>query len=399
MRRLVCPIYGWALLFIAQSPVLAQIPVSESLSSGSSHSFSDGEGRNQATFKSVELDQRAETSQLPLQETPGLNDNNYILGPGDLVQLNIFSAPELSGPLPILSDGSVSLPLIGSVRLGGLTIQQSSLWIQKLLAKELLNPDVQLTVSSPRPLQISLIGQVQRPGLYTLSSSGESSTGQSADTGLSSGSSSLPTLVTAIQTAGGITQVADLTSVILQRRLPGPQPRYKKTHINLFSLLFDGDQTQNPYLFDGDVIKVLRAAETPEQATEIGSTNINPQGISVQVVGEVQSPGVINMPANTPLNKAILMAGNADSLRANRGNIELYRLNRNGTVSLNRYPLNLSADVSNDNNPPLRDGDIVRVKRNLVAKGSDLITGVTQPLTGLVSAWGLVQLVQDQNSR
>lgn len=47
--------------------------------------------------------------------------------------------------------------------------------------------------------------------------------------------------------------------------------------------------------------------------------------------------------------------------------------------------------------PPLRDGDIVRVKRSLLAKGSDAITGVTQPLTGLVSVWGIVRLIGDGN--
>ena len=105
------------------------------------------------------------------------------------------------------------------------------------------------------------------------------------------------------------------------------------------------------------------------------------------------------MPSNTPLNKAILMAGSPVDLRANKRSIELFRLNRNGTVTMRRLVFNPSADVNDEANPPLRDGDIVRVKRNLVAKGTDLITEVTQPLTGLVSVWGLVRLVQDQDNR
>jgi polysaccharide export outer membrane protein len=391
MQRLVLSTSALGLLLSTQTPVIAQIPVSESL-------LEAREIKGQSPPQVFGPNEGLVNGPMPSPESVDLAISAYILGPGDLLDLKILSAPELSGSLPILSDGSVSLPLFGSVRLAGLTIQQASAWIQSLLAKELLNPDVQLSVTTPRPLQISLIGQVQRPGLYTIKS-GEASSVQASASGLNSGSSSLPTLVTAIQTAGGITQAADLTNVILQRKVPGLQPRYKKTQINLYTLLFDGDQSQNPYLFDGDVIKVLKAEETSEQVTQIGSTNINPQGITVQVVGEVVTPGVIRMPANTPLNKAILMAGNADNLRANRSNIELYRLNRDGSVSLQRFPLNLSADVSEANNPPLRDGDIVRVRRNLVAKGSDLINGVTQPLTGLVSAWGLVQLVQDQNSR
>ena len=323
----------------------------------------------------------------PLQKTD-LDADTYIIGPGDQLDLKVFSSPELSGVLPVLADGSISLPIVGSVRVAGLTPQQAGQWIQKLLSKDLLSPELQITVETPRPLKISLIGELQRPGLYTVGGSPDSG-------GLSR--EGLPTLITAIQAAGGITPAANITDVVLQRRLPGKERRYKQTTLNLSMLLFEGDQQQNPYLFDGDIIKISTAVESPVDATELGATNINPNGIEVQVVGEVVSPGKITMPSNTPLNKAILMAGSPVDLRANKRNIELFRLNRNGTVTMRRLVFNPSADVNDEANPPLRNGDIVRVKRNLVAKGADLITEVTQPLTGLVSVWGLVRLVQDQD--
>ncbi len=318
----------------------------------------------------------------------------YIIGPGDVLELKVFGADELSGPLTVLSDGSVSFPYLGSVRLAGLTLQQAMLWTQQLLSKELLRTDLQLTVTRPRPMQISIIGQVQQPGLYTL---GEGSSGSGASDGVGGATGGLPTLVSAIQTAGGITQQANLREVLLQRRMPGVEPRYKMQRLNLFSLLFDGDQRQNPYLFDGDVIKVHLAEETPEQAIELAAVNLSPKTINVNVMGEVQSPGVMALRANTPLAQAILMAGGTREWRANRGDVELVRLNRNGSVTLKRFRLDLGAGASNEKNPPLRDGDIVRVKRNLLAKGSDAITGVTQPLTGLVSVWGLVRLVGNSN--
>ncbi len=325
-----------------------------------------------------------------------VSEDVYIIGPGDELELKVFGSEELSGPLTVLSDGSVSFPYLGSVRLAGLTLQQAMLWTRELLSKELLRTDLQLTVTRPRPMHISIIGQVQRPGLYTLGENTGSSSGGNSE-GVGGATNGLPTLVSAIQTAGGITQQASLRDVVLQRRMPGLEPRYKMQRLNLFSLLFDGDQRQNPYLFDGDVIKVLLAEETPEQAVELAAVNLSPNTISVNVMGEVQSPGVMNLRANIPLTQAVLMAGGTREWRANRGDIELVRLNRNGSVTLKRFRLNLSAGASNEKNPPLRDGDIVRVKRSLLAKGSDAITGVTQPFTGLVSVWGLVRLIGDNN--
>ena len=373
MPRLSLTWSPWAMLFLSQTPVLAQIPVSERV---------DGYAELADSFADI-----GSKASFPLQR-PDLGADTYIIGPGDRLDLKVFSSPELSGILPVLADGSISLPLVGSVRVAGLTPQQAGRWIQKLFSRDLLSPELQITVETPRPLKISLIGELQRPGLYTVGSSIKAA---------GSGSEGLPTLITAIQAAGGITPAANITDVVLQRRLPGQDRRYKQTTLNLSTLLFQGDQEQNPYLFDGDIIKISTAIESPTDATELGATNINPNGIEVQVVGEVVSPGKISMPSNTPLNKAILMAGSPVDLRANKRNVELFRLNRNGTVTMRRLVFNPSADVNDEANPPLRDGDIVRVKRNLVAKGADLITEVTQPLTGLVSVWGLVRLVQDQD--
>ena len=320
-----------------------------------------------------------------------LDENSYIIGPGDQLLLKVYSAQDLSGPLNVLADGTIALPLIGAVRVSGLSLQQATHWIEQLLSQELLRPDLQLTVSQPRPLQVSIIGQVQRPGLYVLGT-GSTNAGPSS-AGVAGASGGLPTLVSAIQKAGGITQNANIRKVRLQRRLPGLEPRYKLAQFNLHDLLFRGSQLQNPFLFDGDVIEVALAEETPEEAIELAAVNLSPSTISVNMVGEIKSPGLLSIKANTPLSQAIMMAGGANDWRANRSNVELIRLNRNGSVTSRSFRLDLEASASNASNPPLRDGDIVRVKRNLLAKGSDVVDGVSQPLTGLVTIWSLVKLV------
>ena len=101
----------------------------------------------------------------PLGTPAALSDDSYLLGPGDLLDLKLFDAPELSGNLDVLNDGTVSLPLIGSVRLTGLSLSQASLWLTSLYRKQLLRPELQLRVVKPRPIRVALVGEVERPGL------------------------------------------------------------------------------------------------------------------------------------------------------------------------------------------------------------------------------------------
>ena len=69
---------------------------------------------------------------LPLEAMPMdqpvsmLQEDEYIIGPGDVLDLKLFDADELSGSLEVLNDGSVSLPLVGSVVLSGMTLEQAS---------------------------------------------------------------------------------------------------------------------------------------------------------------------------------------------------------------------------------------------------------------------------------
>ena len=330
------------------------------------------------------------TGGMALQpQDPAVQDDVYIIGPGDVLELKLFDAPDLSGPLEVLNDGSVSLPLVGSVRVSGLTIQQASFWAQKLLGEQLLRPELQLQVAQPRPIRVSVVGAVERPGLYSLTTRETTQT----EGGPALSISGLPTVVDAIQKAGGITQQANLRSVQLQRRLPGTPAQFKRTQLNLLDLVLEGDQLQNPFLFDGDTIRLDRAEETPSEAIELAAANLSPKVIEVNVIGEVNSPGRLELTANTPLVQAILAAGGLRDWRANGGNVELVRINRNGTATLKRFRFDLSEGATNERNPPLRQGDTVRVGRSLLAKGSDAIGAVSQPLTGLVTILTLLDLV------
>jgi len=126
----------------------------------------------------------------PLQAAPSLQPNAnqsagaisdfdaYILGAGDRLELSFLSPSytSLGGSFEILNDGSTSLPMIGSVVLTGLTVNQANRWLTSLYRRYLRRPDVNLRVTQPRPMQVSVVGQVQNPGVYVLSPGGEGST-------------------------------------------------------------------------------------------------------------------------------------------------------------------------------------------------------------------------------
>ncbi|WP_240307714.1 SLBB domain-containing protein [Synechococcus sp. RS9917] len=181
--------------------------------------------------------------------------------------------------------------------------------------------------------------------------------------------------------------------MLLRRRLPGDQLLYKQAKLDLLALVLEGVQSQNPYLFDGDTLILKPAEEVPEEAVELASVNLSPQVIQVNVIGEVETPGLLRLQANTPLVQAILAAGGPKAWRASKGNVELVRINRNGSATLKEFEIDLNQGASNQKNPPLRDGDTVRVKRSALARTSDAINAISQPVSGLVTIWSLFRLI------
>ncbi|WP_094556695.1 SLBB domain-containing protein [Synechococcus sp. 1G10] len=335
----------------------------------------------------------AQAEAMPGASDAMLQDDAYILGSGDGLSLKFLAVSDLSGSIDILNDGTASLPLLGSVRLSGLTLSQATLWLESLYRNQLQRPDLQLSVVRPRPLRVAVIGEVELPGLYTLTNSEGSLTQASVSI------SGLPTLVDAIQKAGGITSMANLRRVVVQRRLPGADSRFKRARVDLLALVRDGDQLQNPLLFDGDTIKLERVAqEDASNSAELAATTLAPKEITVNIIGEVKSPGRTQVPASTPLMQAIMVAGGVQTWRAKTSKLELVRLNRNGSVMRRTYPLDFNQGVSIAKNPPLVDGDTVIVNRSRYAISTDAIGAVSQPLSGLVNVLTLFRLLDSNNN-
>jgi len=291
----------------------------------------------------------------------------YRLGPGDGLSLSFLdpSASMVSGAVTILADGTATLAMLGSVQLTGLTIGQARVWLRDLYGEYLLRPDLTLSLVTPRPVKVTVLGEVEKPGLYSL-------------TTISA------TPVSAIQAAGGITLNADVRKVNLQRQPLGRSGRVAESELNLGALLQTGDQRQNPLLFDGDTIVVGRIDKpVPEEIFALGASNLRPSTVSINVVGEVKAPGRLALPANITLSEAILAAGGTTPWRAKTNDIELVRMNRDGTSTREIFTLNFNKGVSNAYNPPLKEGDTVIVNRSLYGAGMDAINQVVAPLTSV----------------
>ena len=99
------------------------------------------------------------------------------------------------------------------------------------------------------------------------------------------------------------------------------------------------------FLFDGDIIRINKAEKISKDLKTISKTNISPQTITINVVGQVKSPGKMQVVANTPLVQAVYMAGGPVDWKANTGNVELLRINKNGTASRKRFKIKLDQDI------------------------------------------------------
>ncbi|MFW6264322.1 MAG: SLBB domain-containing protein [Cyanobacteriota bacterium] len=237
-----------------------------------------------------------------------------------------------------------------------------------------------------QPVQVAIVGEVKRPGSYTLSSgSGEGNGGASGQP---------VTLTQAIQTAGGIKPMADVRNITVRRSTNNGTE--KTIDVNLWELLRSGDLSQDVILQEGDTIEIATATQVdPGEATALADASFSPSSIAVNVVGEVKSPGTVQVPPNTPLNQVLLAAGGFDAQRANKGKVELVRLNPNGTVTKRDVDIDLSDSPNEETNPILRNGDVVVVERSGLTRVSDTLGTILRPVGSFFSLFNFLNIFGD----
>lgn len=314
-----------------------------------------------------------------LDVTLSQDEGFYTLGPGDRIGIEIFNVPEFSGAQQVLVDGTISLSLIGSVNVQGLTLKQVADEIAARYVDLLERPIVNVQLQQARPVTVNVVGEVNRPGAYIEQGGGSFRVTQ------------------AIQAAGGITREADLRRVQLSRpQRNGPDRLFD---IDLWELITSGTQESNFLLLDGDTISIATADLLDlSESQKIATANFAPDQINIFLVGEVGRRGRLSLNPNTPLNQALLAAQGFNTGRANFDRIvRLIRLNPDGTVTDREYQVDFANNVNEDTNPPLQDNDVLIVNRSVLATVTDFLSLITTPLRSVVNTVNVVERLDGNN--
>ena len=211
----------------------------------------------------------------------------YKIGPKDLLEISVFGLDELNRTVRVSEDGIITLPLVGEVKVEGLTKTGLEKKLSELLEEKYLhNPQVTVFIREYQSTRVSVLGAVRNPGLYELLGR--------------------ETLMQIISQAGGLTAEAGDEIIIMRQRADGTSNSLK---ISIDDLFVKGDATLNVPLQPNDIVNV------PIDKT-----------VFVYVMGQVNRPGALEVKrSNIPtLLQAIAQAGGF-SERASKGRVLIKR--------------------------------------------------------------------------
>jgi len=251
----------------------------------------------------------------------------YKIGPKDLLEINVFELPELNQTVRVTEDGSITIPLVGNVKIEGLTKDEVERKLAKLLEQKYLKKArVSVFIKEYQSKRVAVIGAVEHPGMYEL-------VGRL-------------TLLQMISKAGGFTEKASNKLFVLREGRNGVSATIC---IDLEDLLINGNQKLNIPLQPNDVINV--------PVDKI---------INVYVFGEVNKPGalVVKMSKGITLLQAIAQAGGtADG--ASKSGIVIKRRDKKTGREI-KIKVNLK-DIIKGKKPDivLQEGDVVYVPEKI----------------------------------
>ena len=251
------------------------------------------------------------------------------------------------------------------------------------LSESALLADASFAGDVGAPINIAVVGEVYRPGPYTLRG-GQARIGDAGVSGSSGGCDSPTTVTRALHVAGGIKPEADIRRVQVSR--PTRSGSAQVFDVDLWQLLASGDLQQDAILQEGDTIVVpMAAAVDPESVPAIASASFSPNAIRVNVVGETERTGTIELSPDTSLSQAVLAAGGFNN-RANEVEAELIRLNPDGTVSRRLIPVDFASGIDEETNPLLRNDDVVVVNPSLLANVDDTVSSILGPVGRVIQS-------------
>jgi protein involved in polysaccharide export with SLBB domain len=244
----------------------------------------------------------------PVDRIPVTPD--YLIGPGDELLVRAWGQIDVNYRAVVDRTGAVYLPKIGPVSVAGVRYDQLNTYMKAAISRVFKNFDLDVTLGRLRAVQIFVVGQVRRPGSYTVSS--------------------LSTLVNALFASGGPSKRGSMRHILLKRQ------GKDVTDFDLYDLIAFGNKSKDVQLLSGDVILVP------------------PVGRLVALAGSVNVPGIYELKEHETLGEVLGYAGGFTTTASGQKTFidRIDDRHVRHTAELDLSSVGLKTE--------LRDGDIVR---------------------------------------
>ena len=235
----------------------------------------------------------------------------YLIGPGDNVKVILFGKESREFTLEVSRAGEILFPEIGPIYIAGLSFKEMQDTISGVVENKIIGTEVSLTLGQLRNINIFVLGEAFRPGMYTVSA--------------------LSTLTNAIFLSGGPKQNGSLRNIQLKRN------GETISTFDLYDLLLNGDTSKDTRLASGDVVFIPPVTKT------------------VGIKGEIFNPGIFELKESEDIEDLIRFSGSFKP-KANAKDLEILRVDQDN-VGYKLFEISYS-----DNNASLVNGDVVNIK-------------------------------------
>lgn len=247
-----------------------------------------------------------------------LRADDYLIKPGDSLGVTVLGEPDLTRHVVVGPQGGIALPLVNEVNLAGLTTSRAAGQIAEQLKQFIKNPQVTVELLEPAKMQVTISGEVQKPGVYQVTAGAR--------------------LMDVIAAAGGYTPSADLSGIKVSH--VGDS---NAAIVDLSKFLLSGDVSANVAVAVGDTIWV------PTRGTATVGT--------VMILGAVRQSGQQSITQGMTLREAVMLAGGPTEL-ADLNNVTL---RCEGSLEVIAVDYVKAAAGDQSANPELKPGDVIYV--------------------------------------
>ncbi|UKK60219.1 SLBB domain-containing protein [Prevotella communis] len=272
---------------------------------------------------------------------------NYVLGPGDEVNVDIWGASQESITESVSPDGTITIEGIGVIKLGGLSVSQAKAKLKQVIGPRYQGSQIDLTLGQTRTITISVMGEVKVPGTYTMSA--------------------FATVYNALYMAGGPNEIGTLRNVKVYRK------GKLLSNVDVYDFLLNGKLSGDVRLQDNDVITV------------------SPYETLVNITGKVKRPMFYEMKENESAATLLRYAGGftgdayTKAIRVNRKAGAGYSVFNIGEFDMNSFKLMDEDSVSIDSTLN-RYQNMVEIRGAVFRPGMYQVGGEINTVKALIEA-------------